>query len=403
MRLNFTTIFAKEFREVLRDRRTLLFMIAFPTLVLPLMMQVVVKISRNAQEKAEKETISYALFHGEALPDLAKRFEADPGFEAFALADEAQIKRAIDEEKIKVGIVIPENASQLLAAGEPLEISVYYNNAGEMKRAHERTASVVETFSLEQRNDKLAALGIQTDKGRQALLEPVTVKDIGTADMRELMGERIGRMLPYFLIIFTFLGSLYPAIDLGAGEKERGTLETLLLTPVPRSQLVLGKFLVVFVTGTIAGLLSVTSMGIWLTKAGDGVGGDFGAVLQSIGASDLVMMGAMLVPLGAMFAALLISISIYAKTFREAQSLATPLNLLCIVPAMIAMLPGVTLNWNWAMVPITNIALAIRELIKGTMDYTMFSTILLSSTLIATALLFFSTKWFQRESVLFRQ
>ena len=104
-----------------------------------------------------------------------------------------------------------------------------------------------------------------------------------------------------------------------------------------------------------------------------------------------------------MFAALLLSISVYAKSFKEAQAYATPLNFLIIIPAVIAILPGVELDWTWAMVPITNISLAIKELIKGTMNYEMFIAILGSSTLIAGALLWFCTKWFDREGVLFRE
>ncbi|MEJ2648243.1 MAG: hypothetical protein P8016_07540, partial [Sedimentisphaerales bacterium] len=96
-------------------------------------------------------------------------------------------------------------------------------------------------------------------------------------------------------------------------------------------------------------------------------------------------------------------LSIYGRSFKEAMSYCGPLNFLAIVPAFIAMLPVVKLNWYWAMVPITNISLATRELIKGTMDYEMFIAIFGSSFIIAAGLLFFSTKWFERESVLFRQ
>jgi sodium transport system permease protein len=104
-----------------------------------------------------------------------------------------------------------------------------------------------------------------------------------------------------------------------------------------------------------------------------------------------------------MFSALLLSISIYAKSFKEAQSYATPVNLLILLPVMFAMLPGVELDWTWAMVPVTNVALAIKELVKGTVDYAMLTVILGSSTVVAAALLWAAIGWFNRESVLFRQ
>ena len=117
----------------------------------------------------------------------------------------------------------------------------------------------------------------------------------------------------------------------------------------------------------------------------------------------LRMLSTALKPTAAMFAALLLSVSIYAKSFKEACSYCGPLNILVIAPAFIALLPIVKLDWFWAMVPITNISLAIKELIKGTMNYEMFIAILGSSFIIAGAFLLFCTKWFEREDVLFRE
>ena len=117
---------------------------------------------------------------------------------------------------------------------------------------------------------------------------------------------------------------------------------------------------------------------------------------------DLVLLALMLIPVAAIFAALLLSISIFARNSAEASTLISPFGIVLIVPAALAMLPGVELNWFWAWVPVTNISLAMKELLKGTMDYTMLVAILTSSTLIAGGLLFFCAKWFNRESVLFR-
>lgn len=125
--------------------------------------------------------------------------------------------------------------------------------------------------------------------------------------------------------------------------------------------------------------------------------------MKAIGPTDLMLIATMLIPTAAIFASLLLSISIYAKSFKEAQSYIAPLNMLVILPAFLSMLPGVELNWKTASIPITNISLAIKELIKGTMDYSMMVAILGSSTVLAAVLLWLSTWWFGRESVLFRQ
>jgi sodium transport system permease protein len=203
------------------------------------------------------------------------------------------------------------------------------------------------------------------------------------------------------------MGAMYPAIDLGAGEKERGTLETLLLAPIERYKIVLGKFFVIFTSGVISALLSLAGMGAMLVievkNIPPSLSIEFWNILSSISIVDLLLIGSMMIPIAAMFAALLLSISIYARSYKEASAYCGPLNFLVIIPAIIAVLPVVKLDWFWAMVPLTNISLAIKELIKGTMNYEMFIAILGSSFIIAAGLLFFSTKWFERESVLFRQ
>jgi len=160
---------------------------------------------------------------------------------------------------------------------------------------------------------------------------------------------------------------------------------------------------VIFTTGFTAAILSLLSLGVWIAIKGKEVTGILGEVLGSVGVSDLLLIAAMLVPIAAMFAAVLLSISIYAKSFKEAQSYATPFNFLVIIPAFVGLLPGVELNWTFAMIPIANISLAIKELVKGTIDYSMLIVIFASTTVIAAALLAFCTKWFERESVLFRE
>ena len=400
MRHNFLTIFFKEFKEVLRERKTMIFMLAIPTLMMPLILEMTTRIMQKADKKARTETLAFAISGDEYLPELRQAFQADSGFKLTPDIERDSFTEAINNGDIKLGLAIPENASEMIAAGEQVEIELFYNNASRSK-VQERASAVIQDFSDAERDRQLKGLGVGL-MAREALLVPLTIREQGTANMREVVGERVGGMLPYFFILFCFMGALYPAIDLGAGEKERQTLETLLLTPVPRKHLVLGKFMVIFSTGVISALLSITSLGVWLSTKGKEVSGVIGEIIASVGVLDLVLIGAMLIPVAAMFAAILLSISIYAKTFKEGQAYATPMNFAVILPTMLALLPGIELNWTWAMVPLTNISLAVKELAKGTIDYTMLLVIYGSTTILAGALLVFCTKWFQREDVLFR-
>ncbi len=403
MRLNILTIYLKEMKEVLRDRKTLIFMVALPTLVVPVLMNIMIRFIVRAEKKAQTETLTFTIFGAEHLPDLANAFSEEEGFEKVNIPTQEAIASAIEENKIKFGLVIPQTAREQIERGEQVAVQFFYNNASITSKVKNRAGKVIRVFGERYRSERLTSLGLDTPQEQEHLLNPITIEEHNTADMREVLGERVGGILPYIFIIFCFMGAMYPAIDLGAGEKERGTLETLLLAPIRRYQIVLGKFFVIFTTGVTAALLCLTSFGVMLTVKGQEITGELGEVIASVSVVDLVLIAAMLVPTAAMFAALLLSVSIYAKSFKEASAYCGPLNILAIVPAFIAMLPIVKLDWYWAMVPITNISLAIKELIKGTMNYGMLAAILGSSFVIAGAFLFFCSRWFEREAVLFRK
>ena len=402
MKAGFRIVFFKEMRDILRDRKTLLLMIVLPIVAVPLLLNLLIGFVMKKEQEARTEVLEYVVFGAEHAPELAKAFETASGFKNVSLGSPDELAGAIRGDRIDFGLVIPEQAADWLSGQEQAMIEFHFDNASAGSKVEERVEDVVGEFNDEVTAARLAELGVSSSRKRRAVLEPVRLEEKGTGNMREVIGDRIGGMVPYFFIAFCFMGVVYPAIHLGAGEKERGTLETLLLAPIQRHQVVLGKFLAVFCGGIIAVLLNLASLGTWLAiKAGE-LRGIIGTLIGSIGWLDLAMLALMLIPVAAMFAALLLSVSIFARNSAEASTLISPFGIVLIIPAALAMLPGVELNWFWAWVPITNISLAMKELLKGTMDYTMLVAILTSSTLIAGGLLFFCAKWFNRENVLFR-
>jgi sodium transport system permease protein len=402
MKAGFQTVFFKEMKDVLRDRKTLLLMIVLPIVVVPLLLNLLIGFVIKKEQEAKTEVLEYVVFGDESAPELAKTFEAANGFNKVTLGSPDELIAAIREDRIDFGLVIPEKTAAQLSGQEQASIVLHFDNASMGSKVEDRVQDLVEKFNNGLTAARLAKLGVPPGQKQKSLLEPVRLRKQGTGKIREVIGDRIGGMVPYFFIAFCFMGVVYPAIHLGAGEKERGTLETLLLAPIPRHQVVLGKFLAVFCGGIIAVLLNLASLGTWLAiKAGE-LRGIIGTLIGSIDLLDLVLLALMLIPVAAMFAALLLSISIFARNSAEASTLISPFGIVLIVPAALAMLPGVELNWFWASVPVTNVSLAMKELLKGTMDYTMLLAIFASSTLIAGGLLFFCAKWFNRESVLFR-
>jgi sodium transport system permease protein len=406
-------VYLKELLELTRDKKTLLFTILLPTLIMPVLMFGFVALATSLTKKAIDEDLNYAITGGDNYPELVSELAKNDKLNLVELEAGTDVKQAINKSEVRFVINIPEETQMRLSQGLTAEIEMMYNSSGSTSAIlYKRVTESIKELTDLKVKQRYIELGLTEEQG-EAVNEPIKVVKKSTADKRESFGEAIGSMLPYILILIGFSGAMYPAIDLGVGEKERGTLETLLLTPVPRFQLVFAKFLVIFTTSFISIFLSLLSFGLTILVFGPMFMSSVAAsasgklteimnVLSSISMFDVFLMFIMLVPVAAIFASLLLSISIYARSFKEAQNYMSPMVMVVILPLIIPMLPGVKLDWMWASVPITNISLAIKEIFKGTIDLNMLLVIFGSTTIIAALLLSLCNWWFQREQVLFR-
>ena len=322
-------------------------------------------------------------------------------FDVKDIEDGVSPEQWVEGENVDFVLGLPENFSQSLLDGGQMTFEVYLNDAG-LNMVERRLREVLETFTEQQQADAFTALSLDEEQ-RMALLEPLKLEKIDVADKRENWGEKIGGIIPYMLFILCLQGAMIPATDMGAGEKERGTLETLLISPIERNKLVLGKFFTIGLAGVTSAMVTVASMAIWGIVLSQGMAIQFVAdFMSAISAIDFILMFLMLIPVVSIFASVLLSLSVYARSFKEAQGYMTPLMFIVIVPIIMSMLPGVELKGGWAWVPLTNVSLAIKELIKGTMDYYQLFAIFVSTAAIAAAALAFCVYWFNKEKVLFR-
>ncbi|MFQ3196515.1 MAG: sodium transport system permease protein [Paraglaciecola sp.] len=394
-------VFLKELTELLRDRKTLFFMIALPILIFPLIFGGVAYFNIQAIEKAESKVLKYAVFGGEYAPQLTEKLAQLEQFSLVALAQNKDYAAQISAEVVDFVLVIPPTYSADVLNNGQISIQLYLNDAG-LNLVYNRVNTLVKQQSQLYQLAAFSALGLN-EKQHEGLLQPIVLEKVDTADKRENWGEKIGGLLPYLLFMLCFQGAMFPATDIGAGEKERGTLETLLISPIERNKIVLGKFFTIAFAGVMTALITVASMALWGIILSQGFALQFVAdFMGQIALLDFVLMFLLLVPVVAIFAAVLLSISIYARSFKEAQSYMGPLVLVAIIPVMIALMPGVELKGGWAWVPLTNVALAMKELVKGTMDYFQLIGIFSSTALIAGLLLGFCVYWFNQEKVLFR-
>jgi sodium transport system permease protein len=198
---------------------------------------------------------------------------------------------------------------------------------------------------------------------------------------------------------------MYPAMDLTAGEKERGTMETILCSPVARTDLVLGKFLMVLTASLTTAVVSIVTTGITFVIIGLMAGASAAArsgAMPTLDPAGLLLVMALVLPVAVLFCSVLLAVSLFAKSIKEASSYATPLIILIIVPAMMGMMPGVELNARLALVPVLNIALASKELVSGVFQWNYLALIFGSTCVYAAAALAVCVRMFNREDVLFR-
>ena len=404
MRLSIVgTVFRKELLDQLRDRRTLISMVVIPIVLFPLLTIGLGALMGKLLEKARQEKATVMLLGAEHAPALAQRLHATEGIRVVPPA--ADYAMQISEKKVRAAVEFPEGFEEKLHSGgaeTPTVKILHY--AGELRSqfALRTLQKVLGDYRDTVVEERLRARNLSPD-----LLEPFKSVDENVAPPEKVGGAVLGGLIPYFIIILSLTGAAYPAIDLTAGEKERGTIETILASPVRRTELVLGKFLMVFVASLTTTALAIASFAATFLI----VGQQFGASLNKPGMKGMAFVISskavaavffMVLPLAVLFSAALLAISLLAKSYKEAQSYIQPLIIVVILPAVVGLLPGVELNAKLALVPVLNVSLVSKEILTGNYPWGLIGLIFGSSSLYAAAALFVAVRAFQRESVLFR-
>jgi len=397
-------VYRKELLELLRDKKTLFFIIALPTLIFPVLFGLMGLLVANIAQDEQRRVLNYSIVNAEQAPEFTKAIKYHRDFKEYILEakTQEQIIQQVRAGTVDLVIEIPLTHQNQVNSHEEVQWQVYYNDASQINSVKSKLNKVFKPYTEDIRRDLMLSFKL-TEEQFALLSKPISLKTVDTADERENLGEKIGGFIPYLLIILCMTGAMYPAIDIGAGEKERGTLETLLLTPQSRLAIVLGKFFTIMTTGIFTALIAVSSLLFWSYFIGELADIDaVKRVMSSVGIMDMSLVLLMLLPISAIFAAILLAISIYAKSFKEAQNYMGPVSILGFMPVMIVMLPGVQLDGVWSYIPISNVALAIKEILKGTIEYQHLIGIFGSSVVFALLSVSFCVYWFKKESVLFR-
>jgi sodium transport system permease protein len=397
---NIAVVYRKELREALRDRRTLVSSILVPLILFPLLTAGLGAAISALIGKAKEEVPRIMILGGDDSPGIVAELHSSSKIKI--VSTQPNWKDQIINKEIRAAVEIPPGFQSAVARQANAALLIH-NYEGDLKSsiATDNIQKSLEKYRERIVHDNLAARNVP-----DTALKPFEIKENNVAPPEKVGGAAFGGVIGYMVILLCLVGSMYPAMDLTAGEKERGTMETILSSPISRVDLVFGKFFLVLTTALVTAGLSVTSMGVSFAVLGhlhafDKAGEDAAQMQLHIGLGTVLSIFIMVLPIAVLFAAGLMTVALFAKSYKEAQSYISPLMFVVIIPAVAAMLP-IDLDAKLALVPILNASLLCKELVTGTYHWNFIAIIFLSTCVYAGIALFLAVKMFQREDVLFR-
>jgi sodium transport system permease protein len=422
---NVWTIFRREARDQIRDRRTLFMVFVLPLLLYPILGMGILKLSAAFDQKPR----TIVILGAEHLPSLPALLNSrKDGFEPslFVRAKDAAllrvelatenwdwnkpgaVRQGIRGGLAEVVVIVPPDVKQQIENLGSAKLPILYDSTDEPSQiTYLRVREV-----LEQWRDAIVEARLVHDQKPPGYTEPIAVKGEDVAPEDEIGGSIWGRIFPFLLVIMALTGAFYPAVDLCAGEKERGTMETLLISPATRSEIVLGKFFTVMLASMSTALLNLVSMGLTglqlagqVASMGPKSGSKMATLIAPPSPTSYFWMMLLLVPLSAFFAALCVALATMARSMKEGQYYMTPLYLVSLPLILVTLAPEVTLNLFFSLVPITGVSLLLKALILGDYDVARryFLPVLLPTLVYAWLSLQWAVDLFRREEVVFRE
>lgn len=421
-------IYRKELLEALRDRRTLILLVAVPILLYPLMILGMAKLmeAQLASSEARASRISvWGELPGDLLDRLGKnqdlrvssgtglspelkrdleagRFAPPPPSEPARgtgkrkpeqpaegpLEDAA--RRLLLDRRVDAVLVAYPGLPAAIEAGRLGHVAVLFDSVrADSQVARQRLGDAVADFRTRLIEERERRKGLEPGFATGIRLHP---RNVASSSRRS--GQLLGAVLPLILILFSAMGGFYSAIDLTAGEKERGTMQTLLCAPLHSTEIIAGKFLAVWTVALIASLVNVGSMAATfgrLTLPGEVI---------KVAPSAYVLSFAAMIPVGFTVTAVYLAVAVFARDFKDGQNLLTPLLMGLILPLSVTLGPSIELNaWN-SFVPVVNIALVIKALFLGEARADHVFLALLSSTAYALLAILLAARVFARENLL---
>lgn len=391
------TLFKRELTDILRDKKTLFMMLVVPIIIYPLLIiGMTFLMSSVMNSQAEKTYLVAFDEEDELAAKIADIIENNP-----------------DKLSYKLEIVQKSDCKKALEAGD---IDIYVSKASDGRialcylsakdRSNTALDALTDAFEIyreELQKERIDEAGLDADY----LLNPIHYEGEDLSSTEESVGNMIGSIIPFFIVTMILLGALYPSIDVTAGEKERGTLETLLTLPITNFEMIMSKFLAVSCIACASAILNVFSMGgamAFLVSSSMSLAEDINLEIHY----ETFIPGILFTLVVMVFFALLVTAvcmctCVFAKNFKEANNYVTPVMLIFMFGSYAAMIPDLELTAQTAAIPIVNVALLVEGLFQFQYNYGLFAIVLFSNVAYSLLTILILGKIYNSEAVLFSE
>ena len=396
------TLLVKEIVHLFRDTKTIVQTVVVPTFITPLLIGAVIWYISSIAVDEGKKTYDVAVYD-QNNTELTINLQESERLNVLLMDSIDQVIDDVTNDNSEIGISLGSDFTSQLKNNLSGEITIYSKNLDNFSQAQGIVSDIIDEYDDQIRNERLNNLNVDEN-----FINPITVLDEDLTSNEEFAGSIIGGILAFLFIVYIMSGSMYPAIDLGAGEKERGTMETLISTNISSVDIIIGKMFSVTSSAVLTAIFSLLGFAVPLIVIflfyGDSIPENAFEIISAIvNPVAIVAMFGLLIPLSIFMGAFMLAISIYSKNPKEASLLLGNAVIIFFIPAYVPLInPGIELDLVGSLIPCYSFALHTNALIAGNTDWFLYGATLISNIIYCSIAIYVTYIMFDDEKIIFR-
>ena len=396
------TLLVKEIVHLFRDTKTIVQTVVVPTFITPLLIGAVIWYISSIAVDEGKKTYDVAVYD-QANTELTVKLQESERLNIELMDSIDQVIDDVTNDNSEIGISFGSNFTSQLENNLSGEVTIYSKNLDNFSQAQGIVSDIIDDYDDQIRNERLNNLNVDEN-----FINPITVLDEDLTTNEEFAGSIIGGILAFLFIVYIMSGSMYPAIDLGAGEKERGTMETLISTNISSVDIIIGKMFSVTSSAVLTAIFSLLGFAVPLIVIflfyGDSIPENAFEIISAIvNPVAIIAMFGLLIPLSIFMGAFMLAVSIYSKNPKEASLLLGNAVIIFFIPAYVPLInPGIELDLVGSLIPCYSFALHTNALIAGNTDWFLYGATLISNIIYCSIAIYVTYIMFDDEKIIFR-